>query len=482
MTPKNSNSNYPLTNEKNTGQYNDVVHNDVMSLIGNTPLLRLNRVTSGIESEIIAKVEFFNPGGSVKDRIGPSMIDDAERRGVLKPGGTIVEGTSGNTGIGLAIAAAVRGYKCIFVMPDKMSQEKIRNLRAFGAKVVITPTAVEPDDPRSYYMVSRRIAQETPNAVYMNQYDNLSNRDAHIRSTGPELWRQMDGKLDAFVAGMGTGGTITGMGMYLKGKNKNVQIVGVDPIGSILYEYKKTGKMGQAHTYKIEGIGEDIIPQNYDFSFIDEIEQVTDKDAFQMTRKLLLQEGIFVGISSGAAVVGALQYAKKLKTPKRIVVLLPDSGNRYLSKAFDDDWMRENGFLEEGLGSVSDLISLVKPPGRESIIVASPDDQVEKLIHLMRDKGISQIPIFKNGKVEGIVSETALLNALFNGKVKSQDRVGSIVENNFTTVRLTDAIERVSQSIAGGQIPIVVEGSEILAIISKIDLITYLSSRSTTGR
>jgi cystathionine beta-synthase len=453
---------------------------NVLSMIGNTPLVRLNKVAAGVESEIVAKVEFTNPGGSVKDRIGIAMVEDAERRGLLKPGGTIVEGTSGNTGMGLAIAAAIKGYKCVFVMPDKMSMEKIRNLRAFGAKVVVTPTAVAPDDPRSYYMVSRRLAQETPNAFYMNQYDNLSNRDAHYHSTGPELWKQTDGKFDAFVAGIGTGGTITGTGMFLKEKNKAIQIVGVDPIGSILHDYFKTGKMVQAHTYKIEGIGEDILPANYDFKVFDEIVQVTDKESFQMTRKLLLQEGLFTGISSGAAVCGAVRYAKKLKSPKRIIVLLPDSGNRYLSKVYDDDWMRENGFLEEGLGSVSDLISLVKPPSKANIITAKPDDQVEKIIHLMRDKGISQIPVLKGTTVEGLVQETDLLNALFTGKLKSTDKIGGITVNSFTVVSMGDEIERVSQIIAGGLTPIVVEKGEIISIVTKIDLITYLASRKKT--
>ena len=454
------------------------IHSNVLSAIGNTPLIRLNKVVQGVESEIVAKCEFVNPGGSVKDRIGIAMIDDAVQRGLLKPGGTIVEGTSGNTGMGLAIAAAVQGYKCIFVMPDKMSQEKIRNLRAFGAKVVITPTAVEPDDPRSYYMVSRRIAQETPNSIYMNQYDNLSNRDAHYRSTGPELWKQTSGKIDAFVAGMGTGGTITGTAMYLKEQNKGVQIVGVDPIGSILHDYFKTGKMTQAHTYKIEGIGEDIIPQNYDFKMVDDIMQVTDKEAYQMTRKLLLQEGLFTGVSSGAAVVGAIKYARKLKTKKLIVVLLPDSGNRYLSKVYDEDWMRENGFLEEGLGTVRDLVNLIKPPTKMAVVTANADDQVEQLIHLMRDKGISQIPVVKNRKVEGLISESDLLNALFTGKLKNTDKITGIVQNAFITVSMDDPVERLTQAMSAGQTPIVLENGEILSIVTKIDLISYMSSRA----
>jgi len=453
------------------------LHKNVLEIMGNTPLVKINQLASGFESELYAKCEFLNPGGSVKDRIGFFMIEDAVKKGLLKPGGTIVEGTSGNTGIGLAIAAAVKGYKCIFVMPDKMSVEKIKNLRAFGAKVVITPTAVTPDDPRSYYSVSKRLAQETPNAVYMNQYDNLANRKAHYKTTGPEIWEQTNGKIDAFVAGMGTGGTITGTAMYLKSKNKNIQIVGVDPVGSILHDYFKTGKKVAAHTYKIEGIGEDIIPKNYDFRFIDDVVQVNDKEAFQMTRKLLLHEGFFTGISSGAAVCGALKYAQKLKGKKRIVILLPDSGNRYLSKVYDDDWMRENGFLEEGLGSVRDLIVKIKLPSKHLLVTASPRDKVSKIIALMRKKGISQIPILKGHEVIGLVSESNVLNALYAGKLTGESKIESIIENNFSKISLDDEIEKVSQSISGGLIPIVIESHKIQAIITKIDLISYLSQR-----
>ncbi|MBI2606006.1 MAG: cystathionine beta-synthase [Deltaproteobacteria bacterium] len=453
------------------------IRNNILDTIGNTPLVRLNKVAQGVDAELVAKLEFFNPGGSVKDRIGIAMIEDAERKGTLKPGGTIVEGTSGNTGMGLAIAAAIKGYQCVFVIPDKMSQEKVRNLRAFGAKVVVTPTAVEPDDPRSYYMVSRRLAREIPNAAYMNQYDNLSNREAHYRTTGPELWKQLDGKFDAFVAGIGTGGTITGTAMYLKEKNKNIQIVGADPIGSILHDFFKTGEKTVGYPYKVEGIGEDIIPQNIDFKFCDEIVQVNDKESFQMTRRLLLEEGIFSGISSGSAVVAAIKYARKLGGKKRIVVLLPDSGDRYLSKVYDDNWMRENGFLEGGLGTVADLIAQVKPPAREAIVTASPGDQIEKIIRLMRQKGISQLPVLKGLEVLGLVAENDLLNALFSGKLKNDDKIESIVEDKFVKVVMSDDVERLSQSMSAGLTPIVVENGELVSIITKIDLITYLGNR-----
>ncbi len=453
-------------------------HDSVLGLIGHTPLVRLNKVAAGVASEIYAKVEFTNPGGSVKDRIGLAMIEDAEKRGVLKPGGTIVECTSGNTGMGLAIAAAIKGYRCVFVLPDKMSTEKIRNLRAFGARVVVTPTNVEPDDPRSYYSVARQIAKETPNAVHLNQYDNLSNREAHFATTGPELFEQTNGgQFDAFVAGMGTGGTISGIAQFLKKKKSSIQIVGVDPIGSILFDHFKTGSKAVAAPYKIEGIGEDFIPKNYDFSVIDDMVQVNDKESFVMTRRLLHEEGLFVGVSCGAAVCGAIKYAQTLKTPKRIIVLLPDSGNRYLSKVFDDDWMRENGFLDSGWGTVADLLLGVKSHSGP-IIYTKPDSSIEEVINLMKDKGFSQIPVIENNQVVGLVNETHLLSALFSGRLKSNDRVIAVAESNFAVLSPSDPVERVSQAITAGQTPIVQNQHNGLTIITKIDLITYLGNRT----
>src|SRR5690606_30665514 len=308
------------------------VLDSVLGAIGETPLIRLNSVARGHEASVLAKAEFLNPGGSVKDRIGIAIVEDAERSGQLKPGGTIVEATSGNTGVGLAIAAAIKGYRTVFVMPDKMSDEKIQLLRAFGARVVVTPTAVEPDDPRSYYSVANRIVAETPNAILANQYHNPVNPEAHVQTTGPEVWRQTQGQVDVFVAGMGTGGTISGVGRYLKQQNPAVQIVGVDPVGSLLYEYFHTGKLGEAVTYRTEGIGEDFVPSTTDFSVIDDVVQVDDRESFLMTRRLVREEGLFVGGSSGSAVAGALKYVEKasLGPDKTVVVLLPDSGSRYL--------------------------------------------------------------------------------------------------------------------------------------------------------
>ncbi len=325
------------------------IHNNILETIGNTPLVRLQSIARGLPGTIVVKVEFFNPGGSVKDRIGWRMIEDAEQSGKLKPGGTIVEATSGNTGLGLAIAAAIKGYRTIFVMPDKMSQEKIQVLRAFGARVVVTPTAVEPDDPRSYYSVADRFVEETPNAILANQYHNPVNPLAHFEATGPEIWEQTAGRITHLVAGMGTGGTISGVGRYLKKKNPDIQIIGVDPIGSILYELHRSGKMVKAESYKVEGIGEDFLPSTTDLDVIDTIVQVSDRESFLMTRRLVREEGIFAGGSCGSAVIGALKYVQDhpLGPDDVMVIVLPDGGARYVSKVFNDNWMRENGFLAQ---------------------------------------------------------------------------------------------------------------------------------------
>lgn len=460
-----------------------MLHKNVLSAIGNTPIVRLNRAATGCAANIYVKLEFMNPGGSIKDRIGWYMIEDAEKKGLIKPGGTLVEGTSGNTGVGLAIAAAIKGYKCIFVLPDKMSEEKIRALRAFGAKVVVTPTAVEPDDPRSYYQVSRRLARETPNAIYLNQYDNLSNRECHYKYTGPEIFGQMP-EIDAFIAGIGTGGTICGIGKFLKEKKPSVKIVAVDPIGSIVYEYFKTGKIHTApKTYKIEGIGEDFIPKNYDFSVVDDIVQVGDKESFLMTRDLLTQEGLYCGISSGSAVVGAIRWVKSqgdaLKE-KNVLVVLPDSGNRYMSKVFNDDWMREAGFLEGAqLGTVADLLRV--SPTRAEIIMAQQNDKVSHVVELMRDKGISQLPVSDGaGWIKGVITESAILGALYQGRSKSSDTIEALLDTSIEFVTPSDPIEKVSRLVTAGKIPLINDSAQpgkLLGIITKIDLLAYLSSR-----
>ncbi len=322
------------------------VHDSILDAIGNTPIIRLNKVTKGSPHTFWVKLEYSNPGGSVKDRIGIAIIEEAEKRGDLKPGGTIVEATSGNTGLGLAMVAAVKGYKCIFVMPDKISEEKRAILRAYGAQVIITPTAVEPEDPRSYISVSQRLAKETPNAFLANQYHNPDNPNRHYKTTGPEIWEQMGDKIDAFVAGAGTGGTISGVGRFLKEKKKDLKIVLADPVGSILYDLVHHGKViDPPKAYKVEGVGEDMLPDNVHLKVIDDAIRVDDKSAFAMTRQLVAEEGICVGPSSAMALVAAIEYSKKLTKPSNILVMFPDSGRGYLSKAFNDQWMKENGLL-----------------------------------------------------------------------------------------------------------------------------------------
>jgi cystathionine beta-synthase len=460
-----------------------MICDSILQAIGHTPIVRLNRVIGASPARIFAKLEMLNPGGSIKDRIGYWLIEDAERRGALRPGGTIVEGTSGNTGFGLAIAAAIKGYQCIFVLPDKMSEEKIRNLRAFGARVIVTPTAVEPEDSRSYYSVSRRLASETPNALYIDQYNNLANRDCHYRTTGPEILEQMPG-IDVLVAGIGTGGTICGVGKYLKEKKPDARIVAVDPVGSIVYDVFKTGKaVTRPKTYKIEGIGEDFIPANYDFSLIDEIVQVSDKEAFLMTRSLLTKEGIFSGISSGAAVMGALKYVqqngRELKD-RNVLVILPDSGDRYLSKVFNDDWMREAGFLEaSNLGLVADLLLMLNKSN--DIVTASPRDKVSAVIEKMRDLGISQLPVLdQGGWIKGIVTEASLLKALYEGRIKPAEAVEALVDSSVEFVSPGDSIERVSRLVTEGKTTLVTDparDNRLLAILTKIDLLSYLGTR-----
>lgn len=457
------------------------IHKNILEAVGHTPLVRINQLTKHLESDIYAKIESLNPGGSIKDRIGQFIIDDAQKRGLLKPGGTIVEATSGNTGFGLAIVAAVRNYKTIFVMPDKMSQEKIQNLRAFGARVIITPTDVPPEDPRSYYSVAKRLAEETPNAFYANQYHNQENPRAHYETTGPEIWKQTDGKIDAVVIGLGTGGTVTGIGKYLKEKKSKIKIIGIDPIGSVYYKYFKTKKMTEAQPYKVEGIGEDFIPSTIDFQYIDDVIQITDIESLQMTRKILTKEGIFVGGSSGSALCGTLKYAESLKKPEQIVVIFPDSGDRYLSKIFNDDWMRENGFLDDRTeyGTARDILR--EKSGPDKLITVQKSARVIDIIRHMKEHGISQIPVVNGSpsqpRISGVVTEAKALEYLLDPSHKAKDPIEPIISKQYAQVSLDDSFDIISDRIGKYKTVLVLEGEKIHGIITKIDLLSYYSRK-----
>lgn len=461
------------------------VYNSILDAMGNTPMVRLHRVTGGAQPDILAKVEFFNPGGSVKDRIGLSIIEEAERSGRLKPGGTVVESTSGNTGVGLAIVAALKGYKSVFVMPDKMSDEKIRLLRAFGARVIITPTAVTPEDPRSYYSVARSIAENTPNAILANQYHNPVNPQVHFETTGPEIWEQTGGKIDVFVACMGTGGTISGIGRYLKSQNPDIQIVGVDPIGSLLHHYFYTGEMSQAHSYLVEGFGEDFLPSTLDFSTIDDVVQVTDRESFDFTRRLVREEGIFAGGSAGSAIAGALRYIKmkNIGADKTIVVLLPDSGSRYLSKVFNDDWMRENSLFSEGCADAT-VQNILDTKSYDNLISVNETDLLTDVITLLKDNGISQAPVLGNGKLIGIVRELDLLQHMLKiGRRSTPDEtIADVVQRRMVTIGVNAPLQSLlSMLVSGNDHVLVVKNAEstepeALGILTKIDVLDYVAT------
>ncbi|CAD0001396.1 pyridoxal-phosphate dependent enzyme [Flavobacterium chungangense] len=418
--------------------------NTILETIGNTPLVKLNKVVAEIDALVLAKVETFNPGNSVKDRMAVKMVEDAEADGRLKPGGTIIEGTSGNTGMGLALVAIIKGYKLICVISDKQSKEKMDILRAVGAKVVVCPTDVEPTDPRSYYSVSKRLAEETPNSWYVNQYDNLSNSLAHYEQTGPEIWKQTDGKITHFVVGVGTGGTISGVGKYLKEKNPNIKIWGIDTYGSVFKKYHETGIFdeNEIYSYITEGIGEDILPKNVDFSLIDGFTKVTDKDAAVYTRKIAMEEAIFVGNSAGACIKGLLQLKEHFKPDDVVVVLFHDSGSRYVGKMFNDDWMRERGFLDENVTKAEDVI---KDHIDKELIVVRTEELVSHAIERMRKYKISQIPVVDITGFVGSVDETDLFRSYVADKNVAEKPIKEVMGKPFPIVKLGTPIEEVSK-------------------------------------
>jgi cystathionine beta-synthase len=449
----------------------------ILDAVGHTPIVKLQRIGKDVPANIYVKCEYLNPAGSMKDRMTLHMINQAEARGQIKPGGTIIEATSGNTGAALAMIAAVRGYKCIFVMPDKMSQEKIASLRAYGAKVVVCPTAVEPEDPRSYYSVAKRLSVETPNAFYANQYHNQDNPDGHYQSTGPEIWEQTQGEIDALVAGLGTGGTITGTGRYLREKKPDIRLVGVDPVGSLYYDFVKSGRITKPFSYKVEGIGEDFFPSTIDLKLLNDIVRVDDKECFLTTRDLVRLEGFYVGGSSGAAVAGAIKFARQSQFQGNILVILPDSAAKYLSKIFNDDWMREHGFLdhEPGLGTVAHLL---ETRSSADIIAAAPSDKIRDVIARMKAHGISQLPVIQQGKLLGAVTEVDLLHHLVRGESSPEKTIEGVMQSDYATVTLDTKLELVQDSLNNARMAIVLDKDHVVGIITKIDLIEYLSRRS----
>src|SRR5690554_5811818 len=448
---------------------------NILETIGNTPLVKINKITAEIPALVLAKVETFNPGNSVKDRMAVKMIEDAEKDGRLKPGGTIIEGTSGNTGMGLALGAIVKGYKLICVISDKQSKEKMDRLKAVGAEVIVFPTNVEPDDPRSYYSVSRRLAEETPNSWYVNQYDNPSNAIAHYEQTGPEIWEQTEGKITHFVVGVGTGGTISGIGKYLKEKNPDIKILGIDTYGSVFKKYHETGIFdeNEIYPYITEGIGEDILPKNVDFDVIDHFEKVTDKDAAIYTRKIALEEGIFVGNSAGSAVKGLLQMKDMFKKDDVVVVLFHDHGSRYVGKMFNDDWMRDRGFLEEGHQSAEDLLEHHKD---QPLVTIGVEELVSHAVAKMRTFKISQIPVTKDGEFVGMIDETALINQIVDNEQIKDEAIGNIMGPKLPVVKPSASIKELSKLINKDVPAVLVElENGKFHIVTRHDVISAMS-------
>jgi len=450
-------------------------YNNILETIGNTPMVRLNTITKDIPATVLAKLETFNPGNSIKDRMALKMIEDAEKNGLLKPGGTIIEGTSGNTGMGLAIAAVIKGYKCIFTSTDKQSKEKFDALRAFGADVIVCPTNVDPEDPRSYYSVSSRLEREVPNSWKPNQYDNLSNMQAHYEQTAPEIWAQTEGKITHLVAGVGTGGTISGIAKYLKEKNPNIKIIGIDTYGSVFKKYKETGifDKDEIYPYITEGIGEDFLPKNVDFTLIDHFEKVTDKDAALMTREVALKEGIFAGNSTGSAVAGVLQLKHMFREGDIVVIIFPDHGSRYMAKMYNEDWLRERGFLKDEKMTAKDIISKKE---RQEIITIDCEKSVLEAINMIKSLNISQIPVTQKGMVIGKITESDILDALLENPALKSHPIQSITTAPFPFVDVNTSIDRISAMINKDNIAVLVEDQGNMEIITQYDIINAISA------
>jgi cystathionine beta-synthase len=451
------------------------IKKNILETIGNTPLIRLNKIAKDLPCSVLAKVDYFNPGNSIKDRMALKMVEVAEAEGKLKSGGTIIEGTSGNTGMGLALVACVKGYKCIFVTTDKQSKEKADILKALGAEVIVCPTNVLPEDPKSYYSVAKRLGKEVPNSYYMNQYDNLANRLAHYESTGPEIWTQTEGKITHLVCTAGTGGTITGTAMYLKEKNPSIEVWAIDVFGSLLTKYFKTGEidMGEVHPYVSEGFGEDFVPANYDMTVIDLFEQVTDKDGAVMARRLAKEEGLFCGYSAGSCLQGLMQLKARLKKNDLVVCILHDHGSRYVGKIYNDQWMIERGFLD-----VKTFKDIVSGRGLKRLVTTEPDCTVGEAVELMQQHNIENIPVLKAGQIIGAISESGLFNKLLtNGQDIKQKKVSEVLEPAYPMVAFDTPLERISSLINKDNGAVLAkDDSGNFHIVTKYDVIQALAS------
>ena len=456
--------------------------NNVLELIGNTPLVKLNKLTKGLKPLVLAKMESYNPGGSVKDRIGIAMIERAERAGDLKPGGTIVEATSGNTGIGLALAGAIKGYRCVFVMTEKSSQEKARYLKGLGADVIVVSAAAKPDTPEHYVTVARRIARETPNAILTNQYANPANPETHFKTTGPELWEATEGRLTHFVAGLGTGGTISGTGRYLKEQNPNIKIIGADPVGSVFKTYKETGKLMSASPYLVEGIGQELIPENVHLKYVDEIINVTDRDSFSTARRLCREEAIFCGGSTGTNAWAALKVAESAGENDIIVFIVCDTGERYLSKFLSDEWLKEKQLLGPERMTLSLLNESKLHAGKPRLISISPDTLIGDALKLMNERGLSQLPVLEDGKAVGSARESHLMARLLDERSLLNEPVRAVMDEAFPVVSETVDVERAMKYLKESPALLIEEYGRIVGIITRHDVIDIDSRSVIDGR